>query len=55
MNINPILWTPTPERAAASQLAAYQNWLKRTKGLEFDNYNDLWTWSTTDLEAWASF
>lgn len=55
MNNNPILWTPTPERAAASQLAAYQNWLKRNKGLEFDNYNDLWTWSTTDLEAfWQS-
>jgi acetoacetyl-CoA synthetase len=55
MNENPILWTPTSERAEASQLAAYQNWLKQTKGLDFDSYNALWTWSTTDLEAfWQS-
>jgi acetoacetyl-CoA synthetase len=55
MTKNPILWTPTCDRAEASQMAAYQNWLKQTKGLEFDSYNDLWTWSTTDLEAfWQS-
>ncbi|WP_122073750.1 acetoacetate--CoA ligase [Pseudophaeobacter sp. EL27] len=55
MNENPILWTPTAERAEASQLAAYQNWLRQTKGLEFASYNELWSWSTTDLEAfWQS-
>ena len=55
MTENPILWTPTAERAEASQLAAYQAWLKETKGLSFDSYTDLWTWSTTDLNAfWQS-
>lgn len=50
-----ILWEPTAERAAASRLAAYQTWLKAKRGLTFDNYNDLWEWSVTDLEAfWTS-
>lgn len=55
MNEHPILWTPSPERAQTSQLAGYQAWLKQTKGLAFDDYTALWTWSTTELETfWQS-
>ncbi|MDB5880239.1 MAG: hypothetical protein JWP43_117, partial [Ramlibacter sp.] len=37
------------------QIRLYQNWLRDTRGLSFDCYDDLWRWSTTDLCAfWAS-
>lgn len=55
MTENSILWTPTQERVDASQLAIYQNWLKQTKGLEFADYNALWSWSIGELEDfWQS-
>jgi acetoacetyl-CoA synthetase len=37
------------------QLRLYQDWLAAHRGLRFENYNDLWRWSVTDLEAfWRS-
>ena len=37
------------------QLRRYQEWLTIHQGLTFENYNDLWHWSVTDLEAfWRS-
>ncbi|GHF58513.1 acetoacetate--CoA ligase [Seohaeicola zhoushanensis] len=49
-----ILWTPSPERAAASTLSAYMRWLAE-RGLPFDSYQALWDWSVTDLDAfWRS-
>ena len=37
------------------QIRLYQNWLESTRGLTFDNYDALWRWSTTELEAfWQS-
>ena len=39
----------------APQIRHYQNWLKATRGLSFDNYEALWRWSVTDLDAfWQS-
>ncbi len=33
----------------------YQDWLRETRGLEFADYRALWTWSTTELDAfWQS-
>ncbi|WP_373460274.1 acetoacetate--CoA ligase [Pseudokordiimonas caeni] len=33
----------------------YQEWLKRERGLAFEDYAALWEWSTTDLDAfWRS-
>ncbi len=50
-----ILWTPTPERVADSRIQDYMHWLAREKGLQFDDYNSLWRWSTEELEDfWAS-
>jgi hypothetical protein len=41
--------TPVP------QIRHYQNWLQATRGLSFDNYDALWRWSVTDLDAfWQS-
>ncbi|MEZ5645385.1 MAG: acetoacetate--CoA ligase [Burkholderiaceae bacterium] len=37
------------------QIRLYQDWLARERGLRFDDYDALWRWSTTDLEAfWQS-
>lgn len=37
------------------QIRLYQDWLFKKRGLRFDSYEDLWQWSTTDLEAfWHS-
>ncbi|MBB97143.1 MAG: acetoacetate--CoA ligase [Rhodobacteraceae bacterium] len=54
MTHNPILWTPTEERAQASRMADFLRFLA-AKGHTFDDYQDLWRWSVTDLEGfWAA-
>jgi acetoacetyl-CoA synthetase len=38
-----------------AQIARYQAWLQRERGLSFDSYDALWRWSVRDLHAfWAS-
>ncbi len=37
------------------QIRLYQSWLQSERGLQFENYDALWRWSVTDLEAfWQS-
>jgi acetoacetyl-CoA synthetase len=37
------------------QIRRYQDWLRRERGLAFDNYQALWEWSVRDLPAfWQS-
>ena len=37
------------------QIRLYQNWLCDQRGLQFDSYDALWRWSTTELDAfWQS-
>ncbi|MDO5289634.1 MAG: acetoacetate--CoA ligase [Pseudomonadota bacterium] len=37
------------------QMRHYQRWLRDTRGLVFDDYEALWRWSTTELDAfWQS-
>lgn len=41
--------------ASIPQIRLYQDWLKETRGLSFADYEALWRWSVTDLEAfWRS-
>ncbi len=50
-----LLWAPHPERAARSNLAAFERWLALRRHLRFASYDALWRWSVTDLEAfWAA-
>ena len=50
-----ILWQPTAERIASTQLAAWQQWLASDRGLVFDSYADLHQWSVTHREEfWKS-
>ena len=49
------LWTPSPERAAGSALAAYMAWLGESRGLAVASYQELWRWSVDELEEfWQS-
>ncbi|MDR2299698.1 MAG: acetoacetate--CoA ligase [Comamonas sp.] len=37
------------------QIRLYQNWLRETRGLSFADYDALWRWSTSNLDAfWQS-
>jgi len=47
----PVLWTPTPDRYAASSMAGFERFLKETRGLEFEDYNAMWRWSVDDIEG----
>ncbi|AMP38358.1 acetoacetate--CoA ligase [Ralstonia solanacearum] len=55
-----LLWTPSADAVARARLTHYLDWLARERGLRFsattpEGYDRLWTWSTTDLEAfWTS-
>jgi acetoacetyl-CoA synthetase len=50
-----ILWRPSDERVRRSQLTAYMRWLAAERGLRFDEYADLWSWSVSDIDAfWGS-
>jgi acetoacetyl-CoA synthetase len=50
-----LLWEPNPETAAQSNMIRYSRWLEETRGLKFDDYQQLWDWSTTDLDGfWSS-
>ncbi|GAA2665129.1 MULTISPECIES: acetoacetate--CoA ligase [Actinosynnema] len=45
------LWTPDPDRVAASRMAAFRDWLRAERGLDLPDYPSLWEWSTSDLEG----
>ncbi|MGE7602999.1 acetoacetate--CoA ligase [Peribacillus sp. NPDC097675] len=50
-----IIWKPTQQRIKQTGLTQYTDWLKDKKGLEFDDYQELWKWSVNELEEfWAS-
>ena len=44
-----LLWRPDPDRVADSRMAAFREWLRAERGLDFADFTELWTWSTTDL------
>ncbi|MEX0286141.1 MAG: acetoacetate--CoA ligase [Paracoccaceae bacterium] len=54
MNDRPILWEPTPDRAAATTMAGFIRWLASERGLEFADYPALWDWSVRDLDGFWS-
>ena len=46
-----LLWEPPASVHETSHLAAYERWLRETRGLEFASYADLWAWSVADVPA----
>jgi acetoacetyl-CoA synthetase len=54
-NDNGLLWQPDMERIAATRMAAWQRWLARERGLVFDDYAELHSWSVNErAEFWQS-
>ena len=50
-----VLWKPSEARAQASTMAAFERHVADTLGLTFPDYNAMWEWSVTDLDAfWAA-
>jgi acetoacetyl-CoA synthetase len=49
------LWEPSAETIERSQLTRYRRWLAAERGVEAEEYADLWKWSVDQLEDfWAS-
>lgn len=47
--------TTPPAPPFIPQIRLYQDWLRDARGLQFDSYDALWRWSTTELDAfWQS-
>ncbi|MCZ7439680.1 acetoacetate--CoA ligase [Micromonospora sp. WMMC241] len=50
-----VLWTPPADVRERSRIGDYLRWLTEHRGLEFADYDALWQWSVTDLDAfWRS-
>jgi acetoacetyl-CoA synthetase len=50
-----VLWEPTPETIARTQVGRYLDFLRTTRGVEFADYDALWKWSVEDLPGfWRS-
>src|ERR1700682_1910754 len=48
------LWTPSAARIGQAGITRFRRWLAE-RGRRFDDYESLWRWSTTQLEAfWAA-
>ncbi len=49
------VWEPDEQRIADANLTRFCAHLRRTRGLTFDGYNELWQWSVTELaDFWAA-
>ncbi|MEO8313546.1 MAG: acetoacetate--CoA ligase [Pseudomonadota bacterium] len=46
-----VLWTPSAERIARARLTEFRTWLSKERGLTFPDFEALWEWSTTDIDA----
>jgi acetoacetyl-CoA synthetase len=50
-----LLWEPSEEFRENANISRYIEWLEKEKGRSFDDYEELWEWSVTELgEFWAS-
>ncbi|WFU44627.1 acetoacetate--CoA ligase [Bradyrhizobium sp. CB82] len=50
-----LLWTPSEDKIVGSRLWDYMGWLDERQGRKFEDYEDLWRWSTSDLNTfWGS-
>ncbi|MFN7118346.1 MAG: acetoacetate--CoA ligase [Saprospiraceae bacterium] len=51
----PVLWRPTEDFIANSNLNHYMHWLRQQYALHFDDYEALWAWSVAEPAGfWAS-
>jgi len=51
---SPIIWTGNEQSRARARITNFLAWLATERGLDFDDYAGLWSWSTRETEAfWA--
>ncbi|MBK6950412.1 MAG: acetoacetate--CoA ligase [Haliscomenobacter sp.] len=54
-SLPPLVWSPSEPFIRESNLTHYSLWLQREKGLEFQQYRQLWEWSVNHPEPfWES-
>ena len=46
-----VLWAPPADVRDHSRIGLYLRWLEEHRGLQFADYDALWEWSVTDLDA----
>ena len=51
MRSSNILWSPSADFKARSNLRQFENWLIKEKNLSFEDYQDLWSWSVNDISS----
>lgn len=50
-----LLWQPDEIQKKQTNIFAFMDWLRDTKGLHFEDYHSLWQWSVDHIEAfWES-
>jgi acetoacetyl-CoA synthetase len=50
-----LLWQPSEERRERATLTRYMRWLRAERGVQVEDYDELWRWSVEDVEGfWAS-
>jgi acetoacetyl-CoA synthetase len=50
-----VLWRPPGDVRTRANIGRYLSWLDSRDGLRFDSYDELWRWSTSDLDRfWRS-
>ncbi|NDL57434.1 acetoacetate--CoA ligase [Phytoactinopolyspora mesophila] len=50
-----VVWKPEPQRVAASRIARFRDWLRHQRGIDVQDYDELWRWSVSDPGAfWAA-
>jgi acetoacetyl-CoA synthetase len=55
INEGDLLWSPSDSFIEKSNVHQFMRWLASEKGVETNNYDELWKWSVENLEAfWAS-
>ena len=51
-----VVWSPPEDARDVTRIGQFMDWLAETRGLQFDSYQALWSWSTTDVEDfWGLF
>ncbi|MDQ6834831.1 MAG: acetoacetate--CoA ligase [Actinomycetota bacterium] len=46
-----LLWQPSEDVVKRATVTRLRHWLKRTRGLELEDYDALWQWSVDDVEG----
>jgi acetoacetyl-CoA synthetase len=54
MTAGDVLWTPAPDAATRTRVGDFMGFLRRTRGVELADYDELWRWSVTDLAGFWS-